>query len=186
MSTDSELIEKAKTGDRTALGELVAACWHPVYRLISRKTGNPEDAQEITQETFFRAFRSLSDYRQTEARFTTFLSRIALNLVTDFWRKKGRSPSISDIDDHPALAASGPDPGEQVVLQETRQSLTEALKELPAEQRQAIELRIIAGLPVKEAAIAMDKTEAAVKMLQQRALKNLRQKLLDRGAIEDR
>ncbi len=187
MPTEDELISKARTGDREALGELVTACWHPVYRLISYKTGSPEDAQEITQETFFRAFRSLSSYRQTETRFTTYLSRIALNLVTDFWRKKGRSPAVTDIMEHQnQLSANEPDPCNQLVEQEMRHSLSESMKELPEEQRQVVELRIIAGLPVRETATAMNKTEAAVKMLQQRALKNLRQNLLNRGAIEER
>ena len=185
MPTEPELIAKARTGDREALDELVAACWHPIYRLISYKTGSPDDAQEITQETFFRAFRSLSGYRQTDASFTTYLGRIAINLVTDFWRKKNRTPLTNDIMEHQHHLASGVDPGEQVIQQETRQSLLDALKELPDEHRQVIELRIIVGLSVRETATSMDKTEAAVKMLQQRALKNLRQKLLDRGAIED-
>ena len=186
MPTESELIAKAKTGDREALAEIVATCWHPVYRLISYKTGCPDEAQELTQETFFRAFRSFSDYHQAETRFTTYLGRIALNLITDFWRKRGRSPAFTDITEHQHLADGGPDPGEQLVQKETRQNLQDALSELPDDQRQVVELRIIAGLPVREAAAAMDKTEAAVKMLQQRALKNLRQKLLDRGALEER
>ena len=185
MPNESELIAKAQNGNRAALDELVAACWQPVYRLISQRTGNPEDAQEMTQETFFRAFRSLSGYHPTEAKFSTFLGRIALNLVTDFWRRKGRSPAVADIADHQHHLSDGADPGEQVVAQETRQNLIDALQELPDEQRQVIELRILAGLPVKEAATALRKTEAAVKMLQQRALKNLRQKLQDRGAVEN-
>ena len=187
MPTEAELIAKAKTGDREALGELVTACWHPVYRLISYKTHSPEDAQEITQETFFRAFRSISSYRQTETRFTTYLSRIALNLVTDFWRKKGRSPAVTDIIEHQNhLSVDEPDPCDQLVEQEMRHSLAESMEELPDEQRKVVELRIIAGLPVRETATAMNKTEAAVKMLQQRALKNLRQNLLNRGALEER
>ena len=180
------MIAKARAGDREALGELVAVCWHPVYRLICHKTGSAEDAQEITQETFFRAFRSLSGYRQTETKFTTYLGRIALNLVTDFWRKKGRTPIVTDLTEQQQLLSAELDPGEQLVQQETRQTLADALKELPDDQRQVIELRIITGLPVKETSTAMGKSEAAIKMLQQRALKSLRQKLLDRGVFEAR
>lgn len=184
MSTELELIEKAQAGDRTALGELVANCWPIVYRLISQKTQSPEDAQEITQETFFRAFRSLSNFQPRDAKFTTYLGKIALNLVTDFWRRKGRSPVVFDIADHQRHLTDGSDPSERLVTQETRQQLIEALKLLPQEQRQVIELRIIAGLPVKDTAISMKKSDAAIKMLQQRALKNLRQHLQDRGVVE--
>ena len=184
MSTEIELIEKAQAGDRTALGELVANCWPTVYRLISQKTKSPEDAQEITQETFFRAFRALSSYQPRGAKFTTYLGKIALNLVNDFWRRQGRSPVVFDIADHQRQLVGGVDPGERLVTQETRQHLIEALKLLPPEQRQVIELRIIAGLPVKDAALSMKKSDAAIKMLQQRALKNLRQHLQERGVIE--
>lgn len=186
MSQESELIARAQAGDRAALGEIAAACWQPVYRLIAQKTGSPEDAQEITQETFFRAFRNLASFQRTDAKFSTYLGQIALNLVTDFWRRKGRTPPLADIADHQHHLAGGPDPGDQVVSQETRQHLSDALHTLPAEQRRVIELRVLAGLPVKDTAIALDKSEAAVKMLQQRALKNLRQCLQDRGVRENR
>jgi len=184
MRDEAELIEKAQAGDRDALNELVADCWQGVYRLISYKTHSPEDAQEITQETFFRAFRSLSTYQKTDTRFTTYLGRIATNLVTDFWRKKGRTPVIADIADYQYQVSDGTEPGELIIDNETREDLASALRTLPDEQRQVIELRILAGLPVKETADAMNKSEAAVKMLQQRALKNLRHELLDKGVLE--
>lgn len=186
MSEESELIVKAQAGDRAALGQLVAACWQPVYRLISQKVGSPEDAQEITQETFFRAFRALSGYRPAEAKFTTYLGRIALNLVTDFWRRQGRVPAVTDIAGQQHQLSGGADPGEQVVAGETREQLASALQELPEDQRRVVELRILAGLPVRDTAVALNKTEAAIKMLQQRALKSLRQKLQDRGVVADR
>ena len=100
MPSEWDLIEKAKAGDRDALGEIVANCWQPLYRLISCKIGNPEEAQDIVQETFYRAFRSLSAYQKSDAHFSTWLGRIALNLITDMWRKKGRSPIINDISEH--------------------------------------------------------------------------------------
>ena len=75
---------------------------------------------------------------------------------------------------------------ETVVNRETSETLAILLYELPDEQRRVIELRILAGLPVREVAVAMDKSEAAIKMLQQRALKNLRGKLQDRGALEQK
>lgn len=186
MPVEWELIEKAKTGDRTALNEIVAECWQPLFRFISYKIGSPEEAQDIAQETFYRAFRTLGAYQKTDALFSTWIGRIATNLITDIWRKKGRSPITNDISDHLNDLPGGENPVETVVNQETRETLAALLDELPDEQRQVIELRILAGLPVREAAVAMEKSEAAIKMLQQRALKNLRDKLQDRGALEQK
>ena len=184
MPAESELIDRAKAGDRDALNELVSSCWTPIYRFVSLKTGNPEDAQEITQDTFFRAFRALATFQKTEAHFTTFLGRIALNLITDFWRKKGRSPLTTELTPRQELPGSSETPEEHLLKGELRAGLAAVISELPEEQRQVIEWRILAGLPVKDVALALGKSEAAVKMLQQRALKTLREKLLDRGVIE--
>lgn len=184
MPSEWELIEKAKAGDRDALGEIVADCWQPLYRFISYKTGNADEAQDIVQETFFRAFRSLGSYQKSETRFLTWLGRIATNLITDEWRKKDRTPIMNDISMQQNILTNGEDPSEVVVNQETKEMLATLLTKLPDDQRRVIELRILAGLPVKDTAIAINRSEAAIKMLQQRALKNLREMLLDRGALE--
>lgn len=184
MLQDDILLGRAQAGDREALNELVSIYWHPVYRFVSYKTGNPEDAQELTQETFYRAFRALPTFRQTGATFKTYLNHIALNLVRDFWRKKGRGPQVVDIANVPDAETADDLPEVQAIKQERRQALTRVLQELPDDQRQAVELRIIAGLPVRDAALAMGKSEAAIKMLQQRALKALRVLLADHGITE--
>ena len=186
MPSEWELIEKAKAGDKTALGDLVSDCWQPLYRFVSYKLGSTDEAQDITQETFFRAFRSLSSYQKTDSRFGTSFCRIASNLITDLWRKKSRTPILQEISEQPCLPSGDNNPAELLVTLETKETLAVLLAELPLEQRQVIEYRILAGLPVKEVATAMDKSEAAVKMLQQRALKTLREKLLAKGGWADK
>ena len=181
MSSEWELIEKAKGGDQAALGELVDECWQPLFRFIAQKLGNVDEAQDVVQETFYRAFRSLGSYKKTDSRFTTYLGRIATNLITDMWRKKGRSTVNIDFNDYQDRLAGGENPADSLIELEKKQALTAALTELPPDQRQVIEYRILAGLPVREVSIAMNKSEAAIKMLQQRALKNLREKLLAKG-----
>lgn len=183
VNDEKSLIAKAQQGDKAALELLISRYWQPVFRLACLKTGNGEDAQEITQETFLKAFRALPGYRETDASFKTYLGRIALNLITDFWRKKGRSPQVVALADfQEPLADPAPLPEDSALSKERRESIARMVAMLPAEQRQAVELRIFASLSLQETATAMGKTEAAVKMLQQRALRNLR-RLFDEHGI---
>lgn len=182
MPDEKTLITKAQQGDKAALESLIGRYWQPVFRLACLKTGNSEDAQEITQETFLKAFRALPGYRDTGASFKTYLGRIALNLVTDYWRKKGRAPQVVALADYQEpLADPAPLPEEGALSRERRESIAKLVGMLPAEQRQTVELRIFAGLSLQETAKLMGKTEAAVKMLQQRALKNLRRLFAEHG-----
>ncbi len=183
MQTEAKLIERAKTLDRDALNALISTFWQPVYRFVLYKTGDAEDAKEITQETFLRVLRALPKYEQTEASFQAYLNRIAANLITDAWRKKQRTPIVADLADHPYLPAGDELPEKQAIRSEERRLIADVLQQLPEEQRRTIEYRIILGLSVKETAAALQKSEAAVKMLQQRALKNCRTLLVEQGLI---
>lgn len=180
MLNENILINKAKLGDKDALNQLVGFYWKPVFRTAFYKVGNQEDAQEITQEAFIRAFRSLPQYQIAGSPFKAYLDRITLNLVADYWRKKGRVPQVVDIGGIDPPAAAGELPEARAISRETSGEIAAAIKQLPEEQRRTIELRIIAGLSVKAVAEALGKSEAAVKMLQQRALKNLRSLLAGR------
>ncbi len=182
VSDEQALIAKARDGDKAALEALITGYWQPVFRLACLKTGNSEDAQEIAQETFLKVFRALPGYRDTGAAFKTYLGRITLNLVTDYWRKKGRSPQVVALADFPEpLADPAPLPEDSALSRERRESIGRMVAMLPAEQRQTVELRIYAALSLQETARLMGKTEAAVKMLQQRALKNLRRLFQEHG-----
>ncbi|MGI6091665.1 MAG: RNA polymerase sigma factor [Veillonellaceae bacterium] len=185
MKNDQALILDAKNGDREALNILIEKYWQPVYRLVCYKVGNSEDAQELTQDTFLRAFRSLERYHDTGASFKTYLGRIAVNLITDFWRKKGRAPQMVDIGEYQEPFSDTADrPEDAAISAEQQHEIAKLIGSLPSDQRQAVELRIVAGLSVREAANIMGKTEPALKMLQQRALKNLRKMCIEHGIIE--
>jgi len=181
---ESRIIAKARDGDRTALSALVTSHWPYIYRLAFAKTGNPEDAQEITQDTFLKALAALPRYQQTNAAFKTYLSRITLNLIIDYYRKHGRAPQAVDIADYnKAIVDPGIRPEEAVIGAERRGEVARLLTLLSDEQRQVIELRIIQGLTVAEVARLMGKSGAAVKMLQQRALKKLKQLFSENGIM---
>lgn len=185
MQEEKLLIRQAQAGDRDSLNQLVSVFWQPVYLFIYYKSGSTEDAQELAQETFFRAFRALPSFQQTDSSFKSYLLHIAYNLLKDFWRKRGRSPITTALDDYREPIATDIQPDIHAVDQERREAIINVLQELPNDQRRAIELRILTGLSVRDAAAAMNKSEAAIKMLQQRALKSLRVLLIDRGIVEN-
>lgn len=179
---ENRIIAKAKEGDREALNELVTRHWAYIYRLALAKTGNPDDAQEIAQETFVKALAALSRYKETNATFKTYLSRIALNLIIDYYRKRGRAPQIMDITEYmEPIVDNSLSPDQAVVDAERREEVAKMLALLPEEQRQVVELRIVQGLAVADTARIMGKSGAAVKMLQQRALKKLKDLFAENG-----
>ena len=186
MPPDENLIiARARDGERAALNELVATYWPHVYRLALAKTGNPEDAQEIAQDTFLRALAALPRYKETNATFKTYLLRITLNLITDYYRKRGRAPQLIDIAQYnKPIIDTGTRPDEAVVSAEQRMEVVRLLALLPEEQRRVIELRILQGVAVADVARIMGKSSAAIKMLQQRALKKLKNLFDKNGIVE--
>lgn len=184
VSDEQILIRKAKDGDREALNALVSYYWQPIYRLIYSKLGNEDDAKELTQDTFMRAFRSLPRYQILDVSFKSYLGKIAINLVTDFWRKKGRTPQFSNIVEYQEkILDKRENPEEYTLRMEGQGEIANLVESLPEEQRQAVQLRVILGLSIRDAAMQMNKTESAIKMLQQRALKNLRKMCVDVGIL---
>ena len=174
------LITKAKDGDREALNTLISCYWQPIYRLIYSKLGNEDDAKELTQDTFMKAFRSLPQYKILDVPFKSYLGRIAINSVTDFWRKNGRTPQNVNIDDYQgAILDSRENPEEYTLRLEGQEQIANLVERLPEEQRQVVKLRVILGISIRDAAQQLHKTEPAIKMLQQRALQNLRKMCLE-------
>jgi RNA polymerase sigma factor (sigma-70 family) len=181
---ESILITKAKDGDREALNTLISRYWQPIYRLIYSKLGNEDDAKELTQDTFMKAFRSLPQYKVLDVPFKSYLVRIAINLVTDFWRRNGRAPQIVNINEYQgAIVDIRENPEEYTLRLEGQEQIANLVESLPEEQRQVVKLRIILGVSIRDAAIQMNKTEPAIKMLQQRALQNLRKMCLSVGVL---
>ena len=182
--TERQLIAAAQGGDKFALNELLTQHWQPIVQFIAYKVGSQQDGQDIAQETFLRAFRALPRYEERNATFRTYLGRIALNLIADHWRKLGRTPQTVDVADYRGLLEdSSYQPEEVAVKRERQREVAVALAQLPQEQRKVVELRLLSGLSVQETAVKMIKTEAAIKMLQQRALANLRKLFQEKKTI---
>src|ERR1700692_4426401 len=92
-ATDEELVARSKTGDNESFNQLVKRWERPIFALAYRTLGREEDARDVTQETFLRAFRALPGFKG-DAKFSSWLYRIALNLCRDWMRRDRRAPRV--------------------------------------------------------------------------------------------
>ena len=151
-----ELVTRSIGGDADSFNQLVLRWERPIYALAYRVIGREEDARDVCQETFLRAFRALSGFRG-QAKFSSWLYRIALNLCRDWVRRQRRTPVVQmpeDVDVMELAAARAPtEPIEDVVARHDLTRVVErAMAKLPEEQRTAIILKEYHGLTFQEIA----------------------------------
>lgn len=175
--TEDQLLTRAQRGDQCALEELCRREWRPVYGVVYQAVGNPADAQDMTQEVFLRALKSLDRYQQTGAPFHAYLATIARNMVRDRWRLK--VPALIDIDAAHELPSPSAGPEESALSSAERERLTRGLATLPPDYQTVIRLRILEGRPTADVARLMNRNAAAVRQLQHRAIVMLRARLLE-------
>ena len=161
----------AKSGQGEAFGLLYEEYVERVYRYVYVRTGRVEEAEDLTQEVFLRALNSIDAYRDHGKPFSAWLMRIAHNLLIDHYRQADRRRFVP-LWEH--MASGHDDPAASV---ESRMEMTKVLRavtDLPPRQKEVISLRFGAGLSIIETAMAMGKTEGAVKTLQHEAVVRLR------------
>jgi RNA polymerase sigma-70 factor, ECF subfamily len=176
-SADSALLALARAGDQDAVETLCRRNWRPVYRSFTRYTRDPAEAEDLTQEVFVRALRALPRFRDTGVPYTAYLLRIAANLARDRWRADpARVVPVADL---PEQASQRPGPDGLVIESDRRTALITALDTLRSEQRTVLRLRILEGRTTGEVAAMTNRSPAAVRQLQVRALAALRVALAD-------
>lgn len=177
--TDAELVSRSKAGDTRAFGELVTRYQRTVYRIILRMVRTPDDADDLTQDTFVRAYRGLKTFKE-EFDFHPWLYRIAVNQAINFLNKRKRQAAV-DLDDVPETEIKqGPEPESPIQSASRRElvsNLEEALERLPEEQRTVFLLRVQEGLSYEEIAEAMDTPKGTVMSRLARARMALRKYL---------
>jgi len=171
-SGEETLVYEILSGDVNSYALLVKRYQKPIYNLMMRMTGSEQDALDLTQETFVRAYEKLEKFNPS-APFFPWLYTMGLNLARDFLRKEKGSPIESyepdnsfstEIDQDDALA-------DQIDVQE----VLKGLQTLPADYREALLLRFHDGLSVSEVAYALGLSLSAAKMRIHRGLLKLRQ-----------
>lgn len=174
--TELRVVADARRGDAAALTALYEHFKQDVFRFIYYRTNDVEVAADLTGDVFEKMIKALPAY-QPERPFAAWLLQIARNRVIDYWRQQ---QVRQDVPLDEAMPSTDVSP-EQVVEQRlTVERLVRASPYLTVDQRDVLILRYVVGMRIRSVATTMEKSEGAVRMLQQRALKALRNRLLPR------
>jgi RNA polymerase sigma-70 factor (ECF subfamily) len=176
------LVELARKGDADAFGLLYDHYQSSVYRFLFYRTRSTTLAEDLTSETFFRALRSMTNFRWQGKDFGAWLMTIARNLATDHF-KAGRTRLELTTEDMGLHDDCTEGPESSVLAGLTNEILLRALKELPDEQRDCLIMRFLQGMSIAETAAVLGRSEGAVKQLQLRGVRNLA-KLMPEGIRE--
>ncbi len=172
---DRALVELA-ADDKEAFGELYERYLTKIYNYVYYRTGNRQDAEDLTAKVFQRAMSHISTYVERGLPFQAWLYRIAHNLVANWHRDQGRRKIIA-LDDFVAHSLQSEAPDRRTEEQEEQKQLMEAVRRLPEERQQLLLLKFIEQLSNVEIGEIMDRTEGAVKSLYHRTLLALREDL---------
>lgn len=188
---EAAIVRKVLGGDANAFETLVLEYEKNVYNIALRMTGNSEDAADMTQEAFIKAYNSLQSFRG-DSKFSVWLYRIVSNVCLDFLRSKNRRPTVSlsfedDDGEDAQLDVADESQSPELLLDRklTRDSVRRGLDSLPPDYRQILLLREIQGLSYYEIAQALSLEVGTVKSRIFRARKRLCTFLIDDGNISD-
>ncbi len=186
-----QLIRRVQAGETEAFEDLVRSHEKTVYNLALRMTGDPQDAEDMAQEAFLKAYRSLGEFRG-ESKFSVWLYRIVSNVCLDHLRRQSRRPTVSlTAEDEEGEQTQWDVPDESLsperLLEQKlmREAVQKGLNALPEEQRQILLLREIRGLSYEEIGRILDLEPGTVKSRIFRARKRLCAFLLEEGNIPD-
>jgi RNA polymerase sigma-70 factor (ECF subfamily) len=180
----AELVAAARDGSREAFDELVRVTSRDTYTLAFRLVGNEEDARDVVQETYLRAYRGIGRFRG-DAQFTTWLYRITANCANTHLSKR-RKHRHDELDETTAAVDTDAthDPQAVVLASSLRDRLTVALDELPPKLRAVVVLRDVYDLPHEAIAAELGITETAAKVRLHRARRKLRESVFP-GRTDD-
>ncbi len=171
------LVAAARDGDQEAFEQLVRATYTETYTLAYRLTGDEEDARDVVQESYFRAYKGLRRFRG-DAQFTTWLYRITANCATTHLGRRAKHRHEELLDDAPLVdTAPDLDPQARAEASATRHRLEQALRTLPPRLRAVVVLRDVYDLPHEAIAAELGISESAAKVRLHRARKKLREQL---------
>lgn len=171
-------VERAIRCERDAFAALHDCYLDRVYSYISFSLKNAPESEDLTQEVFIRAWKNIHKYKITGAPFVTWLIAIARNMVADHFRSKKKLNTVP-LEEEQFVGTGEANPQDLTELRLEREHLRELIGKLKGEKQQVIIMRFIVGMEYREIARLLKKREGAVRVIQFRALKELRALLED-------
>ena len=169
VTSQEQLLARASQADPAALTELYDQYVGRIYAYIYHRVGQAEIAEDLTGQVFMRMLEAIGAGHVWRSSFSGWLYRIAHNLVIDYYRRRQRATFV-ELDDAAPIQAVDGDPARMTELRLDAEHLRKAMQVLTEEQTQVITLRFLEELSIAEVAVAMNKTEGAIKALQYRAV----------------
>lgn len=167
---DERIAARAAAGDRQAFEQLCSLTWRQLYQFVYHKVQNREEAEDVTQEAYSRAIKA-PPHGYSAGKFMVYLQTVAMNVIRDQWRRAQTRERKQPLLEAPDAESDSTD---RVVDRET---VVRALERLSEDHRRVLELRIIQGLSTAETAERMGRTEGAIRTLQYRALRALKEEI---------
>lgn len=173
---NGDLIRRAQEGEPSVVGEIYERYQRGIYRYLYYRVGDLQTAEDLTSEVFLRMIEKLPNYSGRTLTFQAWLFQIARNLSIDHYRRMSIRKNVQLEDEYPE---ESDEPLDMIMKELTSEKLYHALVKLPDNQRDVLVMRFIVGLPVREVAQTLHKSENSVKGLQRRALKSVRNILIE-------
>lgn len=177
MDEDIELLDRYITGDREAFDELVRKYQKRLYSMLYRMVGDPDDAADLLQKTFVKAFTKLRTFERRSS-FKTWLYQIAINLAKNLYRDRSRVSQVS-LDD--TVVRRDPKTLNDLINRESRELLRGAMGSLPEKQRLTVMLRVQEGKKFEEIAEIMKCSVGTSKANYHHAVQKLKKTMGERG-----
>ena len=172
LDGEENLIERAIRGRASAFGSLYDYYQPKIFRFVLIKVGRREEAEDLTHEVFLSAWKNIEAYKNLGFPFSSWLYKIARNQIADHYRTTKNEVRLENIDPEYFVAPASVqiDLGEKMEMEKVRL----AIAKLKPEYQDVIIMRFVEDVPIKETAAALDKSEGAIKLLQHRAIKELK------------
>lgn len=173
---DDQLVEEVLSGNSESFRGIVNKYEKPIFNLMYRATGSREEAADLTQDAFLRAYDRLHAFRLGQ-KFFSWLYALALNIARDHLRKQKRTPpsNIADLEKSAAFAPWAKDTGDEATRLAETFTLFKILRELPLKDREAVIMRFRDGLKMREIADRLNISVSGAKMRVHRGLAKLRE-----------
>ena len=178
-----DIVKRAQAGDQAAFAELYEMYYDPIYRYISFRCGNQTEAEDLSGEVFVKMIESVRTFKFRGFPFSSWLYKIAHNVVVDNFRRKGRRPTVPLDNAVNTTSDAHSDLERMAEVSLTIKEVVGAMENLTELQREVVTLRFAAGLTIAETAKAVGRKENAVKALQHAGIRKLRDALAPPGGV---